>query len=177
MSAKWSVWDIARANFKTYSNAITGKPMASDYIAFLVIPAGLAIACGIAAKTGHFHLTNVSQFIGGVGIFTGLLFGLLTNVFTLSLKVRRDEGLEPDHLAIRQVRELFSNIGWSVTVGLALIVSVVSAAATHKSTDPLGAIWVGFLTFLFSHLIMTVLMALKRLWFAHESISKLPPKS
>ncbi len=113
--------------------------------------------------------------MGGVGIFTGLLFGLLTNVFTLSLKLQRDEDLS-DHEAAKNVKELFANVSWAVVTGLGLVVALVSCSAV---TDPKVAVpwpWTGVLVALFSHLILTVLMSLKRLWMAHSKIPYLPPK-
>lgn len=177
MSAKWSIFSIARAHFDTYRDARTGDRMLSDYLVFLGIPSTLAVAVGLLTGHGHFHLLDVTRLVGGVGVFTGLLFGLLTNTFSLSLRVRRDEGLDPDHKVVVQVRELFINLGWAVIVGCMLVILLVIAGATHKSTSPLGPIWTGVLVFSFSHLMLTILMALKRIWYAHESISSLPPKN
>lgn len=177
MSAKWDVRDIIRANFRTYRNNTTDKVMVSDYIAFVITPMAIALTCSFMAHFKHFKLLDVSRLVGGIGIFTGLLFGLLTNVFTLSLRVQRDEGLTRDHELVVQVKELFANVSWSVIVGLTLVVAMVAASVTHKSTQPVGAAWTGVLTFLFLHLVMTVFMALKRLWFAHSKIARLPPKN
>ncbi|CBG72634.1 hypothetical protein SCAB_56072 [Streptomyces scabiei 87.22] len=176
MSVKWSVAKIAVAHFKTYWDANKDRPMASDYVTFLGVPILLAIFAGIMTHAGHFHIRDVSKLIGGMGVFTGLLFGLLTNVFTLSLRVRRDEGLDPENEVVKQVRELFFNVSWAVVVGCVLITVLVLAAATHSTTSALGSLWTGLLTFLFLHLMLTILMALKRLWYAHDKVAKLPAK-
>ncbi|WTP57642.1 hypothetical protein OHU07_12705 [Streptomyces phaeochromogenes] len=176
MSVKWSVAKIAVAHFKTYRDAGKDRPMASDYLTFIGIPVVLAIFAGAMTHFGHFHVRDVSKLIGGMGVFTGLLFGLLTNVFTLSLRVRRDEGLDPEHEVVKQVRELFFNISWAVVVGCALVTTLVLAAATHSTTSALGSLWTGLLTFLILHLMLTILMALKRLWYAHDKVAKLPAK-
>ncbi|MFJ9373804.1 hypothetical protein [Streptomyces sp. NPDC101455] len=176
MSIKWSVAKIAGAHFRTYWDASKDRPMASDYLTFIGVPLLLAVFAGAMTHLGHFHLRDVSKLIGGMGVFTGLLFGLLTNVFTLSLRVRRDEGLDPEHEVVKQVRELFFNISWAVVVGCALITMLVVAAATHSTTSTLGSIWTGLLSFLILHLMLTILMALKRLWYAHEKVAKLPAR-
>ncbi|MFE2183047.1 hypothetical protein [Streptomyces sp. NPDC059455] len=176
MSAKWSVTGIAQAHFATYTDARTGKRLIADYLAFLGIPAFVALFASIMTARGDFHLSDVTRLLGGIGVFTGLLFGLLTNTFTVSLRVRRDEGLDPEHVVVKLVAELFANLGWSVVVGCALVSLIVAAGATHTSEDVLGPWWTGVLVFLFLHLMMTVLMALKRLWFAHQKIADLPPK-
>ncbi|WP_167502235.1 hypothetical protein [Streptomyces malaysiensis] len=177
MSAKWSVLSIAREHFGTYKNARTEKPMFTDYLVFIGVPLLTAVTAAILAHAGKFKLLDVARLTGGIGVFTGLLFGLLTNTFTLSLRVRRDEGLDPKHVIVKQVRELFVNLGWSVIIGCTLVTLIVTAGATHAANKPLGPTWTGLLVFLFLHLMLTILMALKRLWYAHENIAKLPPKS
>jgi hypothetical protein len=176
MSVKWSVAKIAVAHFKTYRDAAKDRPMASDYLTFIGIPVLLAIFAGTMRHLGHFHVRDVSKLIGGMGVFTGLLFGLLTNVFSLSLRVRRDEGLDPEHEVVVQVRELFFNISWAVVVGCLLITTLILVSATHSPTSAIGSIWTGVLTLLILHLMLTVLMALKRLWYAHDKIGRLPSK-
>ncbi|GHI89420.1 hypothetical protein [Streptomyces xanthophaeus] len=176
MSAKWSITKIGSAHFKTYWDAKKDRAMTSDYVTFVGGPALLAVFAGVMTHLGHFHVRDVSKLIGGIGVFTGLLFGLLTNVFTLSLRVRRDEGLDPEHAVVKQVRELFFNVSWAVVVGCSLVIALVLAAATHSSTSTLGSLWTGLLSFLFLHLMFTIFMALKRLWYAHEAVAKLPAK-
>ncbi|GAA2875930.1 hypothetical protein [Streptomyces mexicanus] len=176
MSGKWDVRDIAAANFRTYVDA-GGKKRAGDVVVFIGLPLMLGITCGLLRHFGHLNILDVSKLIGGVGVFTGLLFGLLTNVFTLSLRVRRDEGLNPDHVVIRNVRELFANLSWAVLVGLLLVVLLVVVTATHDPKRPIGVAWTGILVTTFSHLILSLLMSLKRLWFAHQNVSNLPPKA
>ncbi|MYV51026.1 hypothetical protein [Streptomyces sp. SID3212] len=176
MSGKWDVRDIAAANFATYVDGESSKARFADFFAFILLPAFLGVGVGVLRHFNHFNLLDVSKFIGGIGVFTGLLFGLLTNVFTLSLRVRRDEGLHPAHDIIRDVAELFANVGWAVLVGLTLVVALVIVAATHDPKVPVGPYWTGVLVAIFSHLVLTVLMSLKRLWFAHGHVANLPPK-
>ncbi|MEW1873198.1 hypothetical protein AB0420_34825 [Streptomyces caelestis] len=175
MSGKWDVRDIAAANFRTYVDA-NGKRRMGDVVVFVVVPLMLGIASGLLRFFDHLHIIDASKLIGGIGVFTGLLFGLLTNVFTLSLRVRRDEGLSPDHVIIRDVRELFANLSWAVLVGLLLVVLLVVVAATHDPKGSVGVVWTGILVATFSHLILSLLMSLKRLWFAHQNVADLPPK-
>ncbi|MEV8362539.1 hypothetical protein [Streptomyces niveus] len=176
MSGKWDVRDIAVANFKTYVDA-DGRKRFGDVVVFVTLPVVIGSACGLLRYLDLLHIVDVSKLIGGVGVFTGLLFGLLTNVFTLSLRVRRDEGLNPDHEIIRDVRELFANLSWSVLVGLLLVVLLVTVTAFHDPKKPLGMAWTAVLVTVFSHMILSILMSLKRLWFAHQNVSNLPPKA
>ncbi|GAA0347218.1 hypothetical protein ACKI1I_38040 [Streptomyces turgidiscabies] len=175
MSGKWDVRDIAAANFGTYVDA-DGKRRAGDIVVFFALPLMLGVTCGILRHYERLHILDASKLIGGIGIFTGLLFGLLTNVFTLSLRVRRDEELHPDHAIIRDVRDLFANLSWAVLVGLLLVVLLVAVSATHDAKKSIGVAWTVVLVTVFSHLILALLMSLKRLWFAHQNVSALPPK-
>ncbi|MBA5221502.1 hypothetical protein [Streptomyces griseoaurantiacus] len=175
MSGKWDVRDIAAANFGTYVDA-DGRRRVSDIVVFFGLPLAFGAACGTLRYFDHLHILDPSKLVGGIGIFTGLLFGLLTNVFTLSLRVRRDEGLHPDHDIIRDVRDLFSNLSWAVLVGLLLVVLLVIVSATHDAKKSIGVGWTVVLVAIFSHLVLTILMSLKRLWFAHQNVSNLPPK-
>ncbi|MEV7168557.1 hypothetical protein AB0O18_02585 [Streptomyces sp. NPDC093224] len=175
MSEKWDIKDIAAAHFGTYVDAQTQKRRNSDYLAFVGIPLILGISSGVLRIFCSFELYDVSKLVGGIGIFTGLLFGLLTNVFTLSLKLQRDEDLA-DHATAKNVKELFANVSWAVFVGLVLVVMLVVCGATNPPSRPISWVWTVVLVVLFTHLILTVLMALKRLWMAHSKIALLPPK-
>ena len=179
MSAKWDVSDIAAAHFDTLRDAATGKWRLRDYLGFFGVPAVIA---GAALIFG-LQLYDVSKLLGGISVFTALLFGMVGNVFTLYLRVRRDEELSPYDPLITDVRELFANVSYSVLVGLVLITCMVVASSTQppatpgEGAVPLGPVWVAALTFLFAHLLLSVLMALSRLWLAHVKIAELPPKN
>jgi uncharacterized membrane protein YhaH (DUF805 family) len=175
VSEKWGIGDIAAAHFATYIDARTRRKRNSDYLAFIGFPLALGICSGFLRNFGRFELHDVSKLVGGVGIFTGLLFGLLTNVFTLSLKLQRDEDLG-DHEVAENIKELFANVSWAVIVGLALVALLVACSSMTNPNDPIPWPWAAVLVTLFSHLILTVLMSLKRLWMAHSKIATLPPK-
>ncbi|MGW5326798.1 hypothetical protein [Streptomyces sp. NPDC004014] len=144
-------------------------------MAFVFFPLAVGCATALLRHYRHFGLYDVSKFIGGVGIFTGLLFGLLTNVFTLSLRLQRDDELG-DQETTKYVKELFTNVSWAVVVGLCLIVLLVTCSSVSNPTKPVNWVWTGMLVAVFFHLVLTVLMSLKRLWLAHSKIALLPPK-
>ncbi|SEE74677.1 hypothetical protein [Streptomyces sp. Ag109_O5-10] len=175
MSEKWDVRDIAKAHFRTYVDAKTQKRRLADFAAFILFPLAAGALTSTLRHYGHFGLYDVSKFIGGVGIFTGLLFGLLTNVFTLSLRLQRDDRLG-DEEATKYIKELFNNVSWAVVVGLFLIVSLVTCSTVSDPKKPVHWAWTGLLVATFLHLALTVLMSLKRLWLAHSKIPLLPPK-
>ncbi|MFC8015608.1 hypothetical protein [Streptomyces cinereoruber] len=175
MSEKWSITDIATAHFATYRDGRTNKRRKSDYAAFIGLPIILGAIAALLREFNYLKLYDVSKLVGGVGIFTGLLFGLLTNVFTLSLKLQRDEDLA-DHETTKSVKELFANVSWAVIVGLATVTLLVICSSVIDPKIPVPWAWTAALMAIFSHLILTVLMSLKRLWMAHSKIHLLPPK-
>jgi hypothetical protein len=175
VSEKWDVRDIAKAHFRTYVDAKTHKRRRADFAAFVFFPLAMGVLTATLRHHDHFGLYDVSKFIGGVGIFTGLLFGLLTNVFTLSLRLQRDDELG-EQVVTKYVKELFSNISWAVVVGLILMTLLVTCSTVSNPSEPVHWAWTGLLVATFFHLGLTVLMSLKRLWLAHSKIALLPPK-
>lgn len=171
MSAKVNLTPILQgqlASFRGYS-AATRKV---DLIVFLAVPAGSGAAVAAAGPP----IKGIGGVLGGVSVFTALLFAMLVNVFNLSIKLRRDEGVRPEDELALDIDELFYNVGWSVVVGLALVTVMAAASVTHAAVEPLGAGWVGVIIALFLHLIVTVVMAVVRLAAAYEAIAGLSPK-
>jgi len=141
-------------------------------VVFVLVP----IAAGFSIAEWGPAVRNIGGVLGGVGVFTALLFAMLINLFNLSVKLRRDEGVRPEEPLALNVDELFYNVGWSVVVGLALVISMTAAAVTHSAARGLGYAWVVVLVSLLLHLILTVVLAIVRLVSAYEAISDLAPK-
>lgn len=156
------------ATFRGYSE-FTGK---LDFFVFVFVPVGAGLAVAVWGP----DVKGVGAVLGGVGVFTALLFALLVNVFNLSVKLRRDEGVRPEQPLALNVDELFYNVGWSVVIGLALVITMTAATVTHTATEALGGVWVGLIVALFVHLVITVLMAVVRMVSTYESIADLAPK-
>lgn len=135
----------------------------------------LPIALGAAVLWAQPKVYNAGSGIAGVSVLTGLLFALLVNVFNLAVKMRRDEGLTPESLILGTVDELLANVGWSVLVGLALVVTLACGVSTQQPNHELGRWWVAVIVVMFAHLLVTVLMALSRIFSAHAQIAELAP--
>jgi hypothetical protein len=170
VSAKIDVSGILRAQMGTF-RGYDRRGRWIDLTTFVVLPVSLGLIAGKWLP----EVRNIGGILAGVGVFTALLFGLLVNVLNLSVKLRRDEGLLPETALVRNVAELFVNVAWSVLVGLVVVLLLVVATATHNPGDALGGVWVGVLSATLLHLVCTVVMALVRLWLAHESITDLAP--
>lgn len=170
MSSKARVSAIWRAQLDSFRGY--GRPSALfDFGQFLALP----ILAGIAAAIWAPPIYAVGSVLTGVSVFSGLLVALLVNVFELSVKIRRDEGLRPEEPLSVTMNELMANASWAVLVGLVLVTLLVAAAATQAPDCPLHPIWVGILVPFFAHLMVCVLMVLSRIWTAHEQIGDLRP--
>jgi len=143
-----------------------------DFVVFVLAPLG----AGLALAAWGPPIKNVGGVLGGVAVFTALLFAMLTNVFNLSVKLRRDEGVRPEERLALNVDELFFNVGWSVLVGLILILCMTGAAVTHSASQRLGFAWVAILVSGLLHLVLTVIMAIVRMVSAYLAIGDLAPK-
>jgi len=136
---------------------------------------GLPIILGAAVLWGQPKVYNAGSGITGVSVLTGLLFALLVNVFNLAVRMRRDEGLRPGSVILRTVDELLANVGWAVLVGLALVVALACGVSTQEPDHPLGRWWVAVIVAMFAHLLVSVLMALSRIFSAYAQIAELAP--
>ncbi len=82
----------------------------SDVAVFFVLPG----AVGIVASLAGAEVRVISQMLAGVAIITGLLFGLLTHVLDLGLRVADDPRVSAsDRIAIL-VDELRANVSWAL---------------------------------------------------------------
>lgn len=170
MSDKLDISLIVRGqlrSFKGYSR----RSRLLDLAVFLVIP----VLAGVLVWQAEPNVFNVAGILAGVGVFTALLFGLLVNVFNLSVKLRRDEALRPESRLNANVSELFANVAWSALWGLLLVVLLATGAALQAPQKVLAYWYVGLLVAVSVHLVLTVIMSLTRLVSAHAFIGDLAP--
>lgn len=158
MTEKINVYRIVQDHFRTLRDYGTGAYSKGDIFIFFVVPA-LVAAAAVA-----FGL-NVPRAIGtllvtALSIFGALLFNLLLLLYDI---VRRAEsGPQKAELRLHFLRQLYSNISFSILLAvLTLVVLLVSFLG-------LGPTWVGgtldFLTcYLAALFLLTLFMVLKRM--------------
>lgn len=168
MGSKASVIPTVRAHFDTFrDDSSNGSLHLPDYAIFLGIPLGAAALVVL----GEVRLKEISGFLGGLAVFTALLFGLVIFVFQLRLQLRTDGEFSAHSTLVRLIDQLFANVNYAVVVGVVTTAVGVIAASTLDSTT--GApVWVSaVLTALATHLVLTIFMCVKRVHSAYRQLA------
>ncbi|MEV4382550.1 hypothetical protein [Streptosporangium sp. NPDC049644] len=166
--------DLIRDHFNTlYEFGPGGRSYTSwtDITLFYVFPALVGISCWIADL--KLYVSDV--LLGGVAILTGFLFGLLVHVFSVGVKVSDDSRYgSGDRLPVL-IDELRANVSYSCAVGLIITLLLVVPVAfvepemLEKGLNPGLA---GLFSTLFIHLILTLLMVIRRIRSAYKVMAK-----
>jgi hypothetical protein len=167
VTAKWSVSEIVRDHLGTLRDARSNRYRTSDFFAFYAAP----IVVAVGAYFTGFKLQGIEAAVGGVAIYTALLFGMLIHVFQLRIRVADSETLRASIRLGRLIDELESNVAYAVLVGIAATSALVIAASLLGTTNPLPRGASSVLTALFVHLILSTFLVLKRVRAAYaESV-------
>lgn len=143
----------------------------ADLVVFFLVPAG--IAAGVWLVGGE--LKSTSDMLDGVAIITGLLLGLLVHVLGLGLRVAEDPRLTRSSKVAVLVDELRANTAWAAAVGVGLTSALVLVGAfTGEQEAGSGyPAWLsGLLVGTFVHLMLTLLMILKRVRATYKALGK-----
>ncbi len=169
MSSKFNVLPAIRDHFETFEDHNNrNRFLLRDYAGMVGVPAaaaGLITLCQV-------HIRSVGTFLSGVAVLTGLLFALVIFVFQLRLQVASDPRHHNGGKLTTLIDELFANVNYAVIVGLATSVLGVIAASVE---DPAAGapVWASaLLTLLGTHLVLTVLMCVKRTRSAYRRLSR-----
>ncbi|MEU9888244.1 hypothetical protein [Sphaerisporangium sp. NPDC051011] len=137
----------------------THRKSRSDYLIFFGLPGILFFA----AILFDWRLKGIEELLGGVSILTGLLFGLLIHVFSLGLKVAEDARLSRRDRLSALIEELRANVSYACGVGL-LLTAILMVGAGFDLAGPKGLppFLSGSVCALFMHLVLTLLMVIKR---------------
>lgn len=167
MSSKLSVAPAVRAHFDTFRSDDTGRMHLPDYAVFL----GLPVVCGTLIGWFDVHLKDVSGFLGGLAVFTALLFGLVIFVFQLRLQIRAEGRAIPGGFLVRLIDQLFVNVNYAVVVGV--VTTAVGVVAINLADPTQGApVWLSaILTALGLHLVLTIFMCIKRVHSAYRQLA------
>jgi len=168
VAAKWSVSFLIKDQLDTFVSERTHKPWIPDYIAFFAAP----IALGSIAFLFHFRFENVDGILAGVTIFTGLLFALVIHVFTLGLRITDDPRIGSGTRTSRLIDQLQTNVSYAVLVGIVTTVALAVASSTTDSGHRVGRVMTAILVILLAHLVLTILMILKRMRSAYREFRR-----
>jgi hypothetical protein len=176
MSRKIDVSEIIRAHYRTLYDNRHGRLSRVDLLLFFVLPLIVAVTATVAGA----RLGAAGSLLGAVSILGGFLFALLVLVLQMSADAaaRTEEENGPSPRILRRVkvlREVSANVAYSVLASILTTISlVVGDLVLVPSTSPrledLGQnsqqpAWISAVSiFLLSHLALTLLMVLRRVF-------------
>lgn len=167
--SKLSLTSIVQDHLDTLVDARTHVRRRRDSVAQYGFPLLVGAVGATAFGVAGLAAPDPSGMLGGIAIFTGLMFGLATFVFQLRLTIGHDPRLTESAQLKHRVDELFSNVLYAVLVGLVgtVLCLVGFVAATYHVA---GLIWFGVTTAALTHFVMVVAMCLKRLSRAYDKL-------
>ena len=162
MSTKVNVVDIIKEHWRTLYDSDTGKLSCLDIFSFLILP--LVVSISSSAFEFKIDDSTLSILVNFGAIFTALLLSVLVLVYDQKSKATGDnEKIDLD--------ELFNNVCYSVLISISMVIfcllSKIFENVCFEYKDNQFFVSVIFLSpiviFLLSHLVLTILMVLKRL--------------
>jgi hypothetical protein len=174
MDSKFSVVPTIRDHYDTLVDQNTDKWYWPDYVILLGMPMFIGTAVGGLL---HFHntgLRDMQSFIGGVAIFTALLFGMVIHVFQLRMQLLTNPAVARDGDLAGFVDQLFANVNYAVVVGIIATAVSMAAAVTRDDAGRVNPVWSGVVIALGVHLLLVVFMCVKRIRAAYREIKLLP---
>lgn len=145
------------------------RPHWPDYAALLGVP--VAVGSWVSASV---RLRDMASYIGGVAVFTALLFALVIYVFQLRMTLLDNPNVPRDGALAGFVDQVFANVNYAVVVGVVTTTLGMSAAITAGDDGRLSPVWSGVVVASGVHLMLVVFMCIKRLRAAYREIRKLP---
>lgn len=167
MTSKLSPFPVLKAHFDTLRNSNTNRPLLGDYFSLYGIP----LLVGAFSYSRKFQAQDVGAFLGGVAVFAALLFALVVFVFQLRLSAGKDPVTASKYRLLKLLDELFANVSYAVLVGL--VTTFLGIASVWLSDDQVGApVWLSvLLVAAVTHLVLTILMCLKRINAAYRRLT------
>lgn len=166
MASKASIGPAVRAHFDTLRDDRTGDVRLLDLVLFV----GLPLLAGGVLWLCDFRMKDIAAVLAALAVFTALLFGLVIFVFQLRVQVKADGRDHERPRLASLIDETFANVTYSVIVGIITTAAALIGAAIGKSGDgapvPISAI----LAALALHLVLTILMCLKRVHSAYQQL-------
>ncbi len=168
MTAKTDVRPIVSDHYATLVNQPRsgGEPTRNwtDWVVQLVLPAALG---GVAWVLG-WRLNSVSDLLAGAAILTAFSFGLAVFAF----EARASSRWTRESAAARLLDEFFSNVLYSVLVGLLLTILLVVGAATTSTSSLSSPVLTALTVTTATHYVLVILVCLKRLRAAYRDLQR-----
>jgi len=166
VTSKASIRPAIVAHYNTLRDDSTGDLRIRDQVLFV----GAPVALGASLAIIHFRMQDTASVLAGIAVFTALLFGLVIFVFQLRVQIRGDGSDRERPRVATLIDETFANVTYAVIIGM--VTTVVGIVASSINQKDLGApIWASaLLGALLLHLVLTILMCLKRINAAYQQL-------
>jgi hypothetical protein len=161
--------EVAKAHLETLSRERAGKReySAADFVTFFVLP----VAVGVALWLAGVRAPKPDPVLSAIAILTGLLFALIVMVFDQVKKEAAHPSPAAGNDPLEDSWQLLANVSWAILVSVLLLGSMYT---TVLFTDGDLPPWLtGVVTALFLHLMLTLLMVLKRVFMMARRITGL----
>lgn len=170
LDSKFIPWATVRDHYATLvdQNEPDG-PYWPDYATLLGVPIAVGTLTGCFAR-----LRDMAAYIGGVAVFTALLFALVIYVFQLRMQLLDNPNVPRDGKLAAFIDQVFANVSYAVVIGVFTTALSMTAAITAPDNGHVHPIWSGVVVALGVHLMLVVFMCIKRLRAAYREIRKLP---
>lgn len=163
MRSKWSVIPIIKDHYKTLTDARTGEVRKLDYIQFVGIP----VVVGVFCFWREILLNDLPSVLAGVAVFTALLFNLLVHVSSLGMGMKNLEEGEQERKMKELVNQLNANVSYAIVIGLSCTTLLVVMSFFDFKKSDYGEVFTGLAIGFFAHLLLTMLMVLKRINYVY----------
>lgn len=174
MDSKFSVLPTIQDHYDTLVDQNTNKWYWADYAVLIGIPVVSGGLVGLALYCHGSGLRDMQSYIGGVAIFTALLFGMVVHVFQLRMQLLSNPAVPRDGDLAGFVDQLFANVNYAVVVGIVATAVSMAAAVTANDDGRVNPVWSGVVVAFGVHLLLVVFMCVKRIRAAYREVKKLP---
>ncbi|ORL11663.1 hypothetical protein [Prescottella equi] len=167
MESKLSVIPTVKAHLNTLRDDTSGRLQRSDFAVFYVVP----IAVGVAMWLLGVRLSEIGGYLGGLAVFTALLFALVIFVFQLRVQISDDSRFDRSSTLFELIDQIFSNVCYAVVIGVLTtglgVVAVTLTDGTEGAPAPLSSALAAFAL----HLVLTIFMCIKRIQAAYCEVA------
>lgn len=148
-----------------------GQSSWADIALFYILPVGIGILCWLLGA----RLYVSDALVGGTSILTGFLFGLLVHIFSIGVKVADDARYGAGDKLPILIDELRANVSYACGIGLLITLLLIALVAFIKPADLEGGLnptMTGLFFSLFTHLVLTLFMVIRRVRSAYKIMAK-----
>ncbi|TYP82899.1 hypothetical protein [Blastococcus xanthinilyticus] len=170
-TAKIRLTELARAHLDTLSverherGQRDDRRSVADLALFFLLP----LAVGAAVWGTGVSAPDVDPLLASISILTGLLFALIVLVFDRLIQVRAQQPPAVGNDPVVDAWQLLVNISWAILVSLTLLVVLFTTVLLR--TDALPPWLTAIVAALGLHLVLTLLMVLKRVFYMAKRIA------